>query len=860
MAMAMLGAVASTNVVALGLGEIELKSALNQPLNAEVALLSATGPELQEVKVSVASAEAFANAGIDRPLFLNKLEFTVSNNAAGKPVVRITSRDVVREPFLDFLLEISWSKGRLVREYTVLVDPPVTMPAPAPVTRAPVVQTAVPGVGAPMAAPARRVTHTAQMPPVSRSPGEYGPTRRHDTLWSIAESVRPDSGVSVEQTMLGLLRANPEAFIDNNINNLKEGYVLRVPTREELTSISRGEAVRESRAQYAAWRAAHNQPSVAQADAGTAADSAAGTAVAAAPAAGAEPSLQLVAPDASEEFAGTAGGEALQAMQKDLMMANEALEEQRRQGEDMSGRLSMLEEQIANMQRLIQLKDNELARLQALSAGESPVAPAEVASADGTASQAAAEASPAAEDGAGVSAGTQAEAGATAVAPMEQGDAGAMEESSMAGPAEDAATAEGAPTMDGSEAPAGETAPAEGVAEDQVAAVGDAQTAADSVAEVNPYKDVPAPAVAAPAEVPPMADTSTTPGFVDRLLGNPLWLGAGVLVLGLLAFFGLRRRRGVETEFQESILQAAHKESSGSDSEMVASQPESSVSKTTDSSLLSEFAVSDVGSIRNDGEADPLAEADVYLAYGRYQQAEDLIKDALEKDDSRDDLHLKLLEVFMAVKNQAAFDEHAQTVLARLGNSNHPTWEKVAEMGRELNPDNPIYRGDAAPVAGGDEHPDDTHINPRGDVQDAGDADDQGLDFDIDLSFDPAADAERPDSVEFTPSAQAEEPFEPEMNPDADSERESDAVAEDDSPEFDLDQFDLGDADNEAEEEPQGDGTLADLDEVSTKLDLARAYIDMGDPDGARSILDEVMEEGSDNQKDEARDIMAQMS
>ena len=856
MAMAMLGAVASTNVVALGLGEIELKSALNQPLNAEVALLSATGPELQELKVSVASAEAFANAGIDRPLFLNKLKFTVSNSAAGKPVVRITSRDAVREPFLDFLLEISWSKGRLVREYTVLVDPPVTMPAPAPVTQAPVAQTAAPGAGA----PARRVTHTAQMPPVSVSPGEYGPTRRHDTLWSIAERVRPDSGVSVEQTMLGLLRANPEAFIDNNINNLKAGYVLRVPAREDLTSISRGEAARESRAQYAAWRAAHGQPPVTQADAGTAVDS---TAVAAAPAVAAEPSLQLVAPDASEDLAGTAGGEALQSMQKDLMMANEALEEQRRQGEEMSGRLSVLEEQIANMQRLIQLKDNELARLQALSAGESP---AESVPADGAASPAATEASPSAEDGAGASAGTPAEADATAVAPMEQGDAGAVEESPMAGPEEDAATAEGAPTMSGSEAPAGETAAAEGVAEDQVAAAGDAQTAADTVAEANPYKEVPAPAVEAPAvdapaeEVPPMADTSTTPGFVDRLLGNPLWLGAGALVLGLLAFFGLRRRRGVETEFQESILQAAHKESSGSDSEMVASQPESSVSKTTDSSLLSEFAVSDVGSIRNDGEADPLAEADVYLAYGRYQQAEDLIKDALEKDDSRDDLHLKLLEVFMAGKNQAAFDEHAQSLLARLGNSNHPTWEKVAEMGRELNPGNPIYSGDAAPVAGGDEQSDDTHVNPRGDAQGAGDEDDQGLDFDIDLSFDPAADAERPDSVEFVPPAQDEQAFEPDVNIDAESERESGAVAGDDSPEFDLDQFDLGDADNAAEEEPQGDGKLADLDEVSTKLDLARAYIDMGDPDGARSILDEVMEEGSDNQKDEARDIMAQMS
>jgi len=122
LAIAMLGALTTANVAALGLGEIELKSALNQPLNAEVELLSATPAEMQELRVQIASSEAFASAGIDRPLFLTKLNFNVSKNADGKPVVRISSRDVVREPFLDFLLEISWSKGRLLREDTVLVD------------------------------------------------------------------------------------------------------------------------------------------------------------------------------------------------------------------------------------------------------------------------------------------------------------------------------------------------------------------------------------------------------------------------------------------------------------------------------------------------------------------------------------------------------------------------------------------------------------------------------------------------------------------------------------------------------------------------------------------------------------------
>jgi pilus assembly protein FimV len=455
----------------------------------------------------------------------------------------------------------------------------------------------------------------------------------------------------------------------------------------------------------------------------------------------------------------------------------------------------------------------------------------------------------------------------------------------MTGEAEPMATDMEAPVTGEMDQPASdgaaESMPGEDMAADTDVLAGDefdgAGLAADSAAEMpaEPPADMSAeeglstpmepdtmPAPEPVAEVTPAAGGLTSPGLVERLLANPLYLGAGAALLVLLGFFGLRRKRGVETEFQESILQAAHASSGDSDSAIVASEPESGETKTAHSSLLSEFAVSDMGSIRNDGEADPLAEADVYLAYGRYQQAEDLIRDALAKDDQREDLNLKLLEVYMASRNTSAFDEHAQAFLARLDGSSNPAWEKVAEMGRELNPGNPIYqeggeptlsRDDSAgqPAVPSDENDDETRAGQPGD---------EGLDFDMDLSYSP----DEPDSAAFEPSDEAGEAIEPGMNFDMDS-VEPDAVKQNDEGlEFDLEDFDIETAEDTAagggEEEVQGDGELADLDEVSTKLDLARAYIDMGDPDGARSILDEVMEEGSDNQKEEARGILEQIS
>ena len=835
MAMAMLGAMTTQNVVALGLGEIELKSALNQPLVAEVELLSATPSEIGELKVEIASSQAFENAGIDRPLFLTRLNFNVEKNAAGQSVVMITSRDVVREPFLDFLLELSWSKGKLLREYTVLVDPPVTMAAPAPVLQAPAAR--VQQVQAVPAQPAQRVQHTALMPPVSVAPSQYR-TQRNDTLWKVAEAVRPDAGVSMDQTMLGLLHANPDAFYEGNINNLKAGYILRVPSRDEMTAINQTAARRETRAQYQAWRQARSAPGTTGAEQTVAGQSSTADQVAPAKAP-AEAQLQLVSPDLST--LGSAGGSAedagkLDALQRDLMMANEALEAQRRQSEDMSGRVAVLEEQIRNMQRLITLKDDQLAQMQAQVGGESESAVAEeiAAPAEVEQSTAAEEVSPA-----------DADAGLTAVADgalSEQGaDAAAVSEEATEVPvAED--TAEG-------EMPVPVPAPLE------------------DVIPVQP--EAPESVVADAAGELMVPETATTPGFVEQIMANPLWLGAGGVLLALLAFFGLRRKRGTETGFEESILQASQNIRSTDSGTGVESSVASGESNET--SLLSEFAVSDMGSIKQGGEADPLAEADVYLAYGRFQQAEDLVSEALENDTDDEDLNLKLLEIFLAAQNQTGFDAHAQSLLGRLTQSGEPLWEKISEMGRELNPDNPMYQAGGAAVEDAldysetdfSETDEDLGVSNKstefdtesftGEATKAADEDDKGLDFDIDLSYS-AAEIEDDNALESVQSV-ADDTADLEFDMGT---IESDSMKQDNALDFDLEGMDLG-SDDELESD-LGDGELTDLDEVSTKLDLARAYIDMGDPDGAKSILDEVLEEGSDDQKNEAQGIMEQIS
>jgi len=271
----------------LGLGEIEVNSALNQKLKADIELLSATPEDAESLIIKLASRKEFSRAGLDRPYLLNDLRFK-SEVVDGVPHIKVSSGSPIREPFLNFLIEIDWPNGHLIREYTVLLDPPVFMTQPASVASAPanqsdtsfrpspggstnVVPVVTPGVAisprpeasgaVPAPQPATQVTYPAFVPAtyvqqqtsVNQPPGTYR-IKTGDTAWSLANAMMPDQSITVEQMMIAMLRSNPESFIDENINGLKRGYILRVPDYDQIVSINPDDARALVREQAALWR------------------------------------------------------------------------------------------------------------------------------------------------------------------------------------------------------------------------------------------------------------------------------------------------------------------------------------------------------------------------------------------------------------------------------------------------------------------------------------------------------------------------------------------------------------------------------------------------------------------------------
>ena len=234
----------------LGLGEIRLSSALNEPLKAEIDLVAATPEEVGALQAQLASLDVFNRYGLDRPAVLSSLEFSVGRGQDGRSVLLVRSRDAISEPFVSFLVDVNWPRGRLLREYTVLLDPPVLVaaedsPAPAPIAAPTTAPSAVPSP-APSAAP--------EAQPAADGESTYQVVRG-DTLYQIAGSVAGGDRQAIQRTMIGLFRANPEAF-SGNINQLRAGAILRVPPAEEMANIADAEAAAEVRQQHAAWRAA----------------------------------------------------------------------------------------------------------------------------------------------------------------------------------------------------------------------------------------------------------------------------------------------------------------------------------------------------------------------------------------------------------------------------------------------------------------------------------------------------------------------------------------------------------------------------------------------------------------------------
>lgn len=592
---------------ALGLGSIELRSALNQPLAAEIPLTSASDEDLASLRVELASLEAFQRQGLERPPFLDSLRFAVIRRADGTPALRVTSTQAAREPFLTFLVEARWARGRVLREYTVLLDPPTFMETPA--REAPVTAPRTPAVAPdertgrvarPAATPQPQAPAARLPAPTLADDGTYL-VQRNDTLSGLARQLRPTGDISLNQMMMGLFEANPEAF-DGNINRLRAGARLAIPSSEALRRMTATEATARVASQNRAWR-----------DAPAASEPA--------------PRLRLVAP--GEAPAGGTGQAAEEARAEAAGLRDEAV----RLRDEAAG----LRDELAETRRLLEVRDAELATLQQQLAEQRTV--------DGT----------------------------PAVAPV-PGVPGA----------DDRIFVDDAPAPDAEPAP--------------------------SVAESPPPAAQPAPPAPAPAP-------AAAPGLVQQIMGwlaTPLlWIGLGAAALvGALAVFMRRRReRAAEADPWEAATAEDLAEDQSLPAESFEPLPETLEGERTQrmaaagggaaAALATGASAQGAGTAAETGvhaqevsDGDPLAEADFHMAYGLYDQAADLVQQALADAPARSDLHLKLVEIYFVWGNQAGFIEAARALKEQVGDG--AEWDKTLIMARQICPDEPLFAGETA--------------------------------------------------------------------------------------------------------------------------------------------------------------------
>ena len=337
LAIAAASALTSGMAQALQLGEMTLKSKLNQPLSVEIELRDVGGLTASEITPSLASAQAFVDAGVDRQAFLDDLTFTPVINPEGRSVVRVTSSKPLPDSYVRFLMQVQWPNGRLMRDYSVLLDP-AKFDQPAPTASAP-----------------------ASTAPAVSQPAQHTTTSR-DTLWEIAAKNR--NGASIQQTMLAIQALNPDAFVDGNINRLKTGRVLRLPDATQSTALAQPQAIAEVSAQNAAWRQGRRTPQ-GQVAGKAQLDATKRTQAGNAPSStSAQDNLSLVSAESAKK--GVKGKAAdSRALSDKLAMSQEELDTTRRDNEELKSRAADLQSQLDKLQKLIQLKNDQLARLQA---------------------------------------------------------------------------------------------------------------------------------------------------------------------------------------------------------------------------------------------------------------------------------------------------------------------------------------------------------------------------------------------------------------------------------------------------------------------------------------------------------------
>ncbi len=869
---------------AAGLGRLTVQSFLGQPLRAEIEVVSLLPGEESSLEARLASGNAFAQAGIEFNPALAGVRFAIEKRDA-KTVLRVTTRQSVNEPFLDMLVELRWATGLLVREYTVLLDPqdynapkPVAeAPAPAvPATAAPMAAApataAVAPVAAPVAPPAAApaaepaaaapapapATETAPAAPVAEAAkpaerieerpiaavppaevkAETYEVKKGDTLGAIARRYRPE-GVSFNQMLIALQRANEDAFIRNNVNLVRAGRILNIPERDTIAEVEPADANRLISAQmadFAEYRSRLAATVAASTTQAAPAERAAAGAITPKPAEPkpAEPKDQLKLSKAEPKKPGAPAAKA--AREDDLVARERALKEAQ-------SRVSDLEKNVADLQKLMELKNQQLAELEKKAAKPAAVPPAPAAKAP---------------------------------------------EPPKPAPAPQAAKApEARPAAQAPVSPAAEPA----------------KPAAPPPVEAAKPTAKPAPARPRPAAAPP-----PEPSLVDEFLDNPLALGGLGGVVLLLAGYGAwawQRKKKSVSKFQDSVL--------GPASSAPVAAAGAAAAAATPSVSPSSVSQGAVGGMDTD-DVDPIAEADVYMAYGRDAQAEEILKEALQKDARRIPVHAKLLEIYANRRDAKSFEQIALKLKGLTGGAG-ADWDKAAGLGRSIDAGNGLYGGSggetvaaapawtAAPAAapapnvdfdigggqgGGEAAPapaldldlgsasvpsqEKSDFSPGGTlIIDANEtkAASGGLDFDLGGAVDKPADStvglnfELPASAAAAAQAPAPAPSAAPSSGGLDFDLNlggTGSSVDTTSPSISVDLSEISlDLGTPAEAPATGASADPKWQEVATKLDLAKAYEEMGDKDGARELLNEVVREGDAAQQGQAKQMLAKL-
>ena len=810
-AAAALLALGATDVSALSLGRVTVQSALGEPLRAEVDIPDMDAEESASLRARVASPAAFAEAGLEYSSVLANLRAVLQRRPDGRAFLRLTTDRAINDPFVDMILEASWASGRIVRDYTLLFDPPVSKPAAATPT---LPQTTV----APVAKPAPTVTGAsadAQRTAPSAKPETPSSERKNksdsaqitvkagDTAGKLAQQNKA-SDVSLDQMLVAMMRTNPDAFNKGNLNRLRAGAILDVPSTEQAKAIPAAEATQIVVAQSKDFNAFRR-------------------------------AMAENAPKTAQESSRDATGHV------------EARVDEHKPGNSVPDKLTLSKGALATA------KTDEAKLAKERSEREAADRAAELARNI--------------EDLNKLKAATQATTHATSAA----------------------AAAASAPMA--------------------IAAVAEATASAPAVvvsAPIVPVKPKVKPPASAPVPVP-------EPGLIDQLMEDPLIPGAGLAAALALAggWFVYRRRDSkkkageqVDSSFLESRLTAdSFFGASGGQQVDTAGQ---SVNSTGAPPV---YAGSQLDSA---DDVDPVAEADVYLAYGRDLQAEEILKEALRNTPDRLAIHTKMLEIFAKRRDTAGFQKAALQAQTITG-SDSPDWARIAALGKTIDPENPLYQDSPSATAAANSVPQDTGLD---------------LDLDIDFSSDaeapsiiktvtsqpaaltasqPAPIGSAPDSLEFDLSMPAELsirssqsasivpasapmplpelPALPNLDldmpasaaapfdmPIASSDALTDALehalsgdALDDEPPATetapsgLMQFDLSDLSLDLDA-PTGDANSASPDIANThetKLALADEFVSIGDHDGARALIEEVIADASGPLREKAEKALA---